>query len=92
MNSSIPDPLSWRQVDERPSTILCRVGDVVPDQRRTGAKQKPQRTSLVVGIPVLWAFGNPLDRDLGQGKTTSGLSRYFFTQRDRSTLERPKPF
>jgi hypothetical protein len=47
---------------------------------------------LVVGIPVLWAFGNPLDRDLGQGKTTSGLSRYFFTQRDRSTLERPKPF
>lgn len=68
------------------------MGDVVPDQRRTGAKQKPQRTSLVGGIPVPWAFGNPVDRDLGQRTPTSGLSGYFFTQRDRRILERPKPF
>lgn len=54
--------------------------------------KNPQRTSLVGGIPVPWAFGNPVDRDLGQRTPTSGLSGYFFTQRDRRILERPKPF
>lgn len=29
---------------------------------------------MVVGIPGLWAFGDPLDRDLGQSTTTSGLT------------------
>jgi hypothetical protein len=29
---------------------------------------------VVVGIPGLLAFGDPLDRDLGQSTTTSGLT------------------
>lgn len=61
-----PLPISrWKRIHDRSSTILCWVGNVIPDQRRTRSKQKPKRPSLVGCFAILWPSCHLRDRDLG---------------------------